>query len=198
MSPTTSAAAAPDLLPPPTLAVPAHLLPYDVPIPQYLATQPGVDELLTAAVVFDPHTDKILLVQRAASDGVPHRWETPGGSVEPAADATVLAAAARELREESGLAADAVVALVHAHEFDHGGRTFQKLTFEFEVTGLSSSSSSSALPVVTLDPAEHQDYVWASEEECRARRADGRTLVFTFPSQEAALEAAFARRKARG
>ncbi|KAL8409568.1 hypothetical protein RB594_007855 [Gaeumannomyces avenae] len=197
MCPTTSAIA-PDH-PSPALTVPAHLLPYDVPVPQYLATQPGVDELLTAAAVFDPRTGKILLVQRAASDGVPHRWETPGGSVEPAADATVLAAAARELHEESGLAADAAVALVHAHEFDHGGRTFQKLTFEFEVAGLSSSSSSSAAApmVVTLDPAEHQDYVWASEEECRARRADGRTLVFTFPSQEAALEAAFARRKAQ-
>ncbi|KAL8380852.1 hypothetical protein RB595_005239 [Gaeumannomyces hyphopodioides] len=188
MPPNTSAT--PD--PPATLAVPAHLLPYNAPVPQYLATQPGVDELLTGAAVFDPHTGRVLLVQRAASDGVPDRWETPGGSVEPAADATVLAAAARELREEAGLAASAAVALVHAHEFVHGGRTFQKLTFEFEVAGLSPDLATA----VTLDPAEHQDYVWASEEECRARRVDGRTLVFTFPSQEAALEAAFARRKA--
>lgn len=44
-----------------------------------------------------------LLVRRAASDSYPLKWEIPGGSVSPARDASVLHAAARELREETGL-----------------------------------------------------------------------------------------------
>lgn len=192
MSSATTASIAPDIQA--KFAIPPHLLAYNVPIPQYLATQPGIDDLLVSAAVFDPSTNKVLLVQRASSDGMPDRWETPGGSVEPARDATVLAATARELREESGLVPAAAVALVHAHEFAHQGRTYQKLTFEFE---FEVEVEVGAAAAVTLDPEEHQDFVWASEDEVRGRRVDGRTLVFTFPSQEAALEAAFARRKGR-
>lgn len=44
-----------------------------------------------------------LLVRRAASDSYPLKWEIPGGSVSTARDASVLHAAARELREETGL-----------------------------------------------------------------------------------------------
>ncbi|PWI68691.1 hypothetical protein PCL_01780 [Purpureocillium lilacinum] len=44
-----------------------------------------------------------LLIRRAASDSYPLKWEIPGGSVSTARDASVLHAAARELREETGL-----------------------------------------------------------------------------------------------
>ncbi|UNI16400.1 hypothetical protein JDV02_002835 [Purpureocillium takamizusanense] len=44
-----------------------------------------------------------LLIRRAASDSYPLKWEIPGGSVSASRDASVLHAAARELREETGL-----------------------------------------------------------------------------------------------
>ncbi|KAJ6441571.1 NUDIX domain-containing protein [Purpureocillium lavendulum] len=44
-----------------------------------------------------------LLIRRAAADSYSLKWEIPGGSVSLARDASVLAAAARELREETGL-----------------------------------------------------------------------------------------------
>lgn len=52
-----------------------------------------------------PSEDKVLLIRRAASDSYPLKWELPGGSVDTHSDATVLAAAARELWEETGLRA---------------------------------------------------------------------------------------------
>ncbi|KAL6864255.1 hypothetical protein J3F83DRAFT_743136 [Trichoderma novae-zelandiae] len=45
---------------------------------------------------------QILLLRRAPTDSYPLKWETPGGSVDPA-DPSVLAAAARELHEEARL-----------------------------------------------------------------------------------------------
>ncbi|KZZ99483.1 NUDIX hydrolase domain-like protein [Moelleriella libera RCEF 2490] len=47
---------------------------------------------------------RVLLVQRAAHDSWPLRWEPPGGAVD-AADASILHGCARELWEETGLRA---------------------------------------------------------------------------------------------
>ena len=61
-------------------------------IPRNLVIRPGV-----AAVVLDPR-GRVLLHQRRVGGG----WAPPSGSIEPGE--TVLAALARELREETGLA----------------------------------------------------------------------------------------------
>ncbi|KXJ96344.1 hypothetical protein Micbo1qcDRAFT_154889 [Microdochium bolleyi] len=46
-------------------------------------------------------------------------------------------------------------------------------------------------PIVTLDPNEHEDFVWASEAEVMAGLCEGRTLVWTTKEQQLAILRAF-------
>ncbi|KAJ4319118.1 Transcriptional activator of fatty acid utilization [Neodidymelliopsis sp. IMI 364377] len=76
-------------------------------------------------------------------------------------DETILHAAARELKEETGLIATRAVRKVTQFAFSDGWKnrptkTWLKLIFQFEVKDAES---------ITLDPIEHQNYLWASEEE---------------------------------
>lgn len=192
---------------------------YDVLIHDHLAKlneNPTVklEGLATGAVIFSNHhpagePDRVLLVQRAPHDSMPNRWEIPGGAVDE--NETVVGGLAREVWEESGLEVRRFVACVGGGgagggegSLDAGavfrttrGRFIFKLTFVVEV------GDSAA---VRLDPNEHQDYVWATEEECRAKRversAEGREpteLVFTTAAQEESIMRAFEiRRKSRG
>jgi len=57
--------------------------------------------------------------------------------------------------------------------------------------------SSEVVPQVTLDPNEHEDFVWASESEVRADVCGGRTLNWTTPEQKAAILRAFGMMKSR-
>ena len=81
-----------------------------------LGEHPKYDGLAVGACVFKPGSDdggenRILLVQRAASDSMPLHWEVPGGACDDE-DESLLHAAARELLEESGLRARAIRALI--------------------------------------------------------------------------------------
>lgn len=85
--------------------------------------------------------------------------EIPGGKIDDT-DKTLLHAAVRELKEETGLMATRVRSKVSEFTFEDGrpGRppvTWLKLIFEVEVKDLN----------ITLDPVEHQQYLFASEEE---------------------------------
>ncbi|OAA57311.1 NUDIX hydrolase domain-like protein [Cordyceps fumosorosea ARSEF 2679] len=144
---------------------------FDVSCDAWLAThQKDYAGVHASAVVFldGPPTSpaRILLVQRAATDSMPLKWELPGGAVDPpAADATILDGCARELREETGLMARRVLWRVTegpagepltVFTNSRGTKIFCKFAFEVEVE--------SQEPIV-LDPKEHQAWVWASEEE---------------------------------
>lgn len=195
---------------PPTPAnytVDPSLLGYEVLIHEYLAklnetSVPKLQGVAAGAVIFSAHhpagqPDRVLLVQRASHDSMPDRWEIPGGAVDEGE--TVLGGVVREVREESGLAVRRLAAsLGPGAAFQTSrGSLFVRLTFVVEV------ADSSA---VTLDPDEHQDYVWATEDECRAnlvdRSAEGKgqtELVFTADAQKADIMRAFEiRRKDRG
>ena len=198
--------------PPADFTVDPCLSGYDVLFHDYLdklneTAAPKLEGLATGAVVFSTHhpaeePDRVLLVQRASHDSMPNRWEIPGGAVD--ADETVLGGLAREVWEESGLKVRRFTASVSSGEGLAAGAVFRttrgrfifKLTFVVEVDGSAA---------VTLDPHEHQDYVWATEEECRAklvqRSAEGKgptDLVFTTAAQEEAVMRAFeTRRKGR-
>lgn len=186
---------------------------YNVLIHDYLSklnetATPKLEGLATGAVIFSAHhpagqPDKVLLVQRAPHDSMPNRWEIPGGAVDE--DETVLGGVAREVWEESGLRVSRLTASVWAGEGLAAGAVFRTTRgrFIFKLTFVAEVEDSSA---VRLDPDEHQDYVWATEEECRARlvgrSAEGKApaeLVFTTAAQEEAIMRAFeTRRKDRG
>ncbi|TPX11860.1 uncharacterized protein E0L32_007358 [Thyridium curvatum] len=188
--------------PPTTLEIHPSLDAFRVPIREYLAsTNPPLAGLIVSALIFKPaksHTangggaqrhgekDRVLLVQRSATDGCPHLWEAPGGGAEPGVDGSPLDALVREVREETGLTVVRVRGLVDAEtEWTVKGGAWRKASFEAEVEAHDQTSDIEADTVdVVLDPAEHQDYAWVSREELAGgMTADGRELNITFPTQ---------------
>lgn len=180
--------------PPITFTYPPSLSPFAIPLSAFLASHPTgtiLHGITTSTLVFDAD-NRILLLQRAAHDSMPGQWECPGGAVDPE-DATILDAAMRELWEEAGLRGKRVVRFVEeagVQGQEAGGRweerglvfsfvnrsgvfrRFYRVAFEVEVEG-------EGRPVVRLDPEEHQDYLWVSEEEVRSGRVGGREIVLT-------------------
>lgn len=146
------------------------------------------------ALVFDnSNSQRILLVQRASTDSMPNLWEVPGGAVDPE-DLTILHSVARELWEEAGLIATTIGPQVgDAQVFiTRSGKTVCKFHFLVEA-----EMSPNGTLDVRLDPREHQNYVWATEEQVKARRADDMLLRFTTSQQEVAVLEAFEARKAQ-
>lgn len=167
-----------------------------------------IDGLASGAVIFKrPFSSglpRILLIQRAPTDSMPLLWEVPGGAVDEGE--TALDGASREVAEETGLITSRIDALLeHRGSEDalEGGYIFStrrgkkivKFTFVVQVEQTDS---------VKLDPEEHVNYAWATEEECRAKRVvkkggDGGEEVvelnYTTAAQEAAVLSAFDWRK---
>ncbi|KAF9877981.1 hypothetical protein CkaCkLH20_04557 [Colletotrichum karsti] len=168
-----------------TLTHPPSLEPYNLPAKAWLAANDKHwDGLATGALVFDAR-DRILLLQRAAHDSMPNLWETPGGAAD-AEDASLLIACARELWEEAGLEAVEVVRVVSEGEGREPGSVFTNRTgtvvfcrFAFEVRVRGAEEKTGEEMGVRIDPEEHQDYVWASEEEVRAQRVGGKETPVT-------------------
>ncbi|KAK4626573.1 hypothetical protein CLAFUW4_05187 [Fulvia fulva] len=152
--------------------------------------------LATACAVFNPQ-GQILLVQRAAHDSMPNVWELPGGAVDNE-DQTILHGAARELWEEAGL-----VAKHFSHVASEGPdrppgsvfqnrnktRTWSRFCFLVEVDDCTA---------VKLDPNEHQDFVWASEDDVRAQRQGNLLLTITTDSVIVTILEAFRLCEAEG
>ncbi|KAL8926587.1 MAG: hypothetical protein Q9172_001715 [Xanthocarpia lactea] len=136
---------------------------------------------------------RLLLLRRSSAEtDFPDLWEVPGGSIE-ADDPTVLHGLAREVFEETGLRLTRFVRLVGE---DIKGSTSQeektvskpgdpkrvKLGFEIEVSEIGVLESDTnerdvdgylrSLPV-TLDPHEHQDQAWVTEQEVRVFYEEG-------------------------
>ncbi|KAG6035150.1 hypothetical protein E4U41_006238 [Claviceps citrina] len=121
---------------------------------------------------------RVLLVQRAAHDSSPLRWELPGGAVD-ADDPTVLHGLAREVAEETGLRVRHVRRVVpvpgtQTHQvFWNSARSklIGRFVFEVEIetaaTGGRGVADGGPPPVVVLDEREHRDFVWATEGEVR-------------------------------
>jgi 8-oxo-dGTP pyrophosphatase MutT (NUDIX family) len=159
----------------PPFTFPASLTPYNTPPALYLFANPGLTNLVVSALIL--HNRRVLLIQRAAHDGFPLKWECPGGCVDTT-DASILHAVCREVREETGLAVRHVTEVVDTLEFDgHEGTKWRKITFlvvmgsDHEVEGLQ------------LDAREHVDAVWAGEGDVVAGRAQGREIQFAYDAQ---------------
>lgn len=181
----------------------AHFnVPFETYLGQLQTSRPELGGLATGAIIFSNDKQlRVLLVQRAPHDSMPNKWEIAGGAVD--GGETVLTGVAREVCEEVGLRVTKVRGLVRMANGDdddgllQGGHVFRttrgrhvvKYTFVVDVDDASR---------VRLDPNEHQDYVWATEQECRSKqvaREDGGValqLQFTTPAQEEAILKAFA------
>jgi 8-oxo-dGTP pyrophosphatase MutT (NUDIX family) len=149
----------------------------NIPAKEFTSTRKFISAAATGALVFSKATgeDRVLLIQRAAHDSMPLRWEIPGGACDPE-DETVLHGLARELWEEAGLRLKNVERQVGQEDvfLTRKGLAVAKVTFEVEVETPTPAASEGdggavkeALPEVVLDPNEHARFLWATEEECR-------------------------------
>lgn len=166
----------PDKLAVPNFEVDDSLQSRNMPAKEWLnKNQKPWDILVTSCVVFNS-LGKVLLVQRASHDWMPDKWEIPGGAADDE-DTTLLTAAARELREETGLVA---ARFSHAvpegpgqeprQVFTIGAKTWCRFCFIVEVEDCEN---------VQLDPNEHQDYVWATADEVRLQKIGDRDMPIT-------------------
>lgn len=116
----------------------------------------------------------ILLLQRAMTDTFGGLWEIPGGSAE-SGDQTILEGGARETYEEARLLITKFVIDVGTEEWKNGHRgKVGKFLFIVEArpaeyNGLWTDEDGAVAPDLRkhlrLDPTEHQDSAWATEEE---------------------------------
>ena len=146
--------------------------------------------LATGALIFDkshPKVPRILLIQRAAADSMPYHWEIPGGGCDDE-DESILYSVARELWEEAGLKAKSILQTVgNADLFStRSGKKICKFVFLVEVEANSDGGYD-----VTLDPKEHQQFVWATEEDVKARKSGDIELQFTTQELENIVLEAF-------
>ncbi|OTB05565.1 hypothetical protein M426DRAFT_10608 [Hypoxylon sp. CI-4A] len=151
--------------------------------------------IATGALVFDTSCSppRILLIQRSAHDSMPNRWEVPGGGCDDE-DETILHAVARELWEEAGLKATRIDASIGDPHFftSRSGKKICKFNFIVLV-----DSDSEDWLKVKLDPEEHQSFVWATEDEVKARRVGDIELKFTTEETERTVIDAFDRVKSK-
>ncbi|KAK8150578.1 hypothetical protein G3M48_000796 [Beauveria asiatica] len=155
---------------------------FAVPKKEYLAAHAdgAFGYIATSAIVVDGFAGpdpRVLLLQRAAGDSDPNLWEPAGGACEDD-DASILRAAARELREEAGLEAAYIAGQAGKPHFYLADDDAKKVCqFNFVVLPRQEDQE----PAVRLDPDEHQRFVWATKAEVEARRveSEGVDLVFT-------------------
>ena len=149
---------------------------------RYPDENPEVKYIATGALVMNRLSNpaRILLIQRATKDSMPNLWETPGGGCDDD-DQSILHAVARELSEEAGLTATKIGPQVGDSYVFHtrGGKTVRKFSFLVDVeTGAHGQID------ITLDRNEHQNYVWATEEEIKALKANDIRLEFATTMQK--------------
>ncbi|KAH8678197.1 NUDIX hydrolase domain-like protein [Xylariales sp. PMI_506] len=199
----------------PSFTIAERLALFAIPPSVYLAQhRPGIDTLVVGAVV--AHEGRVLLIQRARDDYGGLCWEIPGGGCDHD-DPTVLAAASRELLEETGLTATGVRALVDDRHWwrdppGPGGAAYAKVTFLFDVGGSATGAEASSgvrrgshsgsqhlpPPKVTLDPKEHEDFVWATEEDVRRGRSGTRDFTWISETSRQTVLKAFAMLRDKG
>ncbi|POR38203.1 Uncharacterized protein TPAR_01588 [Tolypocladium paradoxum] len=172
---------------------------FNVPLKTYLASHPEFDAVATGALVTSRHESgslQLLLIQRAAHDSMPSRWEVPGGACD-LDDATLLHGLARELWEETGLVLRRVVGRVVGRGSGGAlGRGAEDGDVFFTRRALRVVKYSFLVdveqpPDIKLDANEHQRFLWATEEECRAGRAGDVDIKFTADPQKATIMEAF-------
>ena len=200
---------------------------FNVSPAKLLASMPGVGNLLAGTLIFrsaegsqagesDGTRDhEVLLIRRSPTDTFPLKWETPVGTADPD-DTSILGVAARELWEEAGLQAGVVKDSVGLQLPDgqmelplvNGTATARKIPGSdlFVLRFADDDEWAAAFFVVelrdpgakvVLQPAEHVDYAWVTEDEVRdERRAEGgESLDFASEAMKNVLLHGFEKRR---
>lgn len=161
-----------------------HLKAFEITTSSYLSQRIESVGVVGAAIII--HNNRVLLLQRASDDDYPDLWEVPGG--EAKANETFVQCALRELKEETGLEASAVLDMVGEFEWnDDLGETRNWKIFMFVMT----TNNSNGTLGVKLDEQEHQKYLWATETDIQEGVCDGIRLQWISPNQIQAILAAF-------
>lgn len=119
--------------------------------------------------------------------------EIPGGKCDET-DETILHGVARELKEETGLNVKRFIRKAGQLDWEDGlphhrkTERWVKLVFEVEVE---------VYDPVMLDPLEHQQYCWATEEEVEKEKTDNTTLKYISPPNKTIKLDAFRLRRAQ-
>lgn len=182
----------------PTFEIDAAICQYSIPPQEWLAQTNGEDKfdgLATGIIVFNSE-NKVLIIQRASHDSLPNKWEFPGGAADDT-DPTIFHAAARELHEESGLIATRFTHIVPQGPGYEPGEVFHNRDKTKKFIRLTFHAEVESCDVVRLDPNEHQDYFWASEDEVREQRSGDKDLTFTRATVQALFIEAFRLRTKR-
>ncbi|KAF5020799.1 hypothetical protein F66182_7159 [Fusarium sp. NRRL 66182] len=151
------------------------------------------DSLATGSVVFDA-ADRILLLQRAPDDSMPNKWEIPGGACDDQ-DESVLCGCARELWEEAGLELRHIRRVIPDGFNGQPGAVFTNRTGQRFFCKFSFQVDVKPGCEVKLDPKEHQDFVWATEEEVRGQAMGERKIPLTNSLMANVIKKAFELRK---
>ncbi|CAI4214501.1 unnamed protein product [Parascedosporium putredinis] len=194
-------------------SIPADLLPFTEPLPVFRSKEHPFISLpfthyIASSLVFEPNEGRLLIVQRSATDYGAHMWELPGGTVDP--HESVLegrrgtprgvwtAVDVGEMRRRTARPAplrrfrDCL--RPRAGQAFGGGRPEEntlwcRIAFMVEVEDYAR---------VTLDPEEHQAYLWVTETEVRTMRTQaGRELEFASEPMRATMLEGFRVGKAK-
>ncbi|KAM7187762.1 hypothetical protein V8F20_010819 [Naviculisporaceae sp. PSN 640] len=135
--------------------------PLNVNLGTYLSNNPTVAKLIVCAIVIHKNSHVLL---------------------------TILHALARELHEETGLQTKHVLALVDDKtEFEGRDGVWRKITCLVEVE----DGGNGIMPEVRLEALEHQDFVWATEEEVSLGRVGIKNIKFAYEVQRQTIKVAF-------
>lgn len=110
---------------------------------------------------------RLLLLHRASADAYGDLWDFPGGSVEES-DENIVEAVKREVLEETGLQVTEIVECVGMHTWVDArpGRGIKWAKFSFTVKVAEGGDGKG--PDIKLAEAEHQAFMWATEEDIKA------------------------------
>ncbi|EXF76778.1 NUDIX domain-containing protein [Colletotrichum fioriniae PJ7] len=104
----------------------------------------------------------------------------------PSDDGGIAVEEEEKKKKEEGTTAAGVEAIKDSHKFFKGRDAWRKYTYlvEVETTGAGEAE-------VEIDPEEHEDFVWATEEEVRADRCGERVFEWTSEHQKLDVLRAF-------